>query len=181
MPNKSLGNVARNVLIGEAEQLAIAADRISEKMEAVCKIISDHSGKIVISGMGKSGLIAQKIASTLCSIGNKAVFLHPAEAVHGDLGIYAPGDPTILISKSGATDEIVRLIPIYITYNYTTLPHIVPSSSYTSTLPKLPPTPPSKRNIRQWTFSMTCTPLYHGQCCRRCMERNVRGPIVDEG
>ena len=62
--------------------------------------------------MGKSGLIAQKIAATLCSIGNKAVFLHPAEAVHGDLGIYAPGDPTILISKSGATDEILRLLPI---------------------------------------------------------------------
>ena len=117
MPNKSLGNVAKNVLIGEAEQLAIAADRISEKMEAVCKIISDHPGKIVISGMGKSGLIAQKIASTLCSIGNKAVFLHPAEAVHGDLGIYAPGDPTILISKSGATDEIVRLIPILKEFN----------------------------------------------------------------
>ena len=62
--------------------------------------------------MGKSGLVAQKIAATLCSIGTKAVFLHAAEAVHGDLGIYAPGDPTILISKSGATEELMRLIPI---------------------------------------------------------------------
>ncbi len=67
--------------------------------------------------MGKSGLIAQKIAATLCSIGNKAVFLHAAEAVHGDLGIYAPGDPTIVISKSGATEELVRLIPILKEFN----------------------------------------------------------------
>ena len=88
-----------------------------KKMEAVCKIISDHPGKIVISGMSKSGLIAQKNCLNACSIGNKAVFLHPAEAVHGDLGIYAPGDPTILISKSGATDEIVRLIPILKEFN----------------------------------------------------------------
>ena len=107
-----LKSVSKNVLIGEAEQIISAADKISEKIVEACSIISDHPGKIVISGMGKSGLIAQKIASTLCSIGNKAVFLHPAEAVHGDLGIYAPGDPTILISKSGATDEILRLIPI---------------------------------------------------------------------
>ena len=67
--------------------------------------------------MGKSGLIAQKIAATLCSIGNKAVFLHAAEAAHGDLGIYAPGDPTILISKSGSTDELVKLIPILKEFN----------------------------------------------------------------
>ena len=110
--SQDLKMVSRNVLIGEAEQMISAADRISDKIVEACKIINNHSGKIVISGMGKSGLIAQKIAATLCSIGNKAVFLHPAEAVHGDLGIYAPGDPTILISKSGATDEILRLLPI---------------------------------------------------------------------
>ena len=117
MNEHSLKSVAKNVLIGEGEQLINAADRISEKMEIACDIITNHNGKIVISGMGKSGLIAQKIAATLCSIGNEAVFLHPAEAVHGDLGIYAPGDPTILISKSGATDEIVRLIPILKEFN----------------------------------------------------------------
>ena len=110
--SQDLKMVSRNVLIGEAEQMISAADRISDKIVEACKIINNHHGKIVISGMGKSGLIAQKIAATLCSIGNKAVFLHPAEAVHGDLGIYAPGDPTILISKSGATDEILRLLPI---------------------------------------------------------------------
>jgi len=117
MNEHSLKSVAKNVLVGEGEQLINAADRISEKMEIACDIITNHNGKIVISGMGKSGLIAQKIAATLCSIGNEAVFLHPAEAVHGDLGIYAPGDPTILISKSGATDEIIRLIPILKEFN----------------------------------------------------------------
>ena len=117
MNEHSLKSVAKNVLLGEGEQLINAAERISEKMEIACDIITNHNGKIVISGMGKSGLIAQKIAATLCSIGNEAVFLHPAEAVHGDLGIYAPGDPTILISKSGATDEIVRLIPILKEFN----------------------------------------------------------------
>ncbi len=117
MNGHSLKSVAKNVLVGEGEQLINAADRISDKMEIACDIITNHNGKIVISGMGKSGLIAQKIAATLCSIGNEAVFLHPAEAVHGDLGIYAPGDPTILISKSGATDEIVRLIPILKEFN----------------------------------------------------------------
>ena len=117
MNEHSLKSVAKHVLVGEGEQLINAADRISDKMEIACDIITNHNGKIVISGMGKSGLIAQKIAATLCSIGNEAVFLHPAEAVHGDLGIYAPGDPTILISKSGATDEIVRLIPILKEFN----------------------------------------------------------------
>ena len=85
-------------------------------MEA-CDLIVKHPGKVVICGMGKSGLIAQKIAATLCSIGNKAVFLHAAEATHGDLGIYAPGDPTILISKSGSTIELVKLIPILKEFN----------------------------------------------------------------
>ena len=82
-----------------------------------CDLIVKHPGKVVICGMGKSGLIAQKIAATLCSIGNKAVFLHAAEATHGDLGIYAPGDPTILISKSGSTTELVKLIPILKEFN----------------------------------------------------------------
>jgi arabinose-5-phosphate isomerase len=66
----------------------------------------------MICGLGKSGLIAQKIAATFCSIGRKAVFLHAVDALHGDLGIFEAGDPTIVISKSGSTEEIVRLIPI---------------------------------------------------------------------
>ena len=112
MTDSELKSIVANILRQEGQELINAADRIPEPMVRACDIIANYSGKVVICGMGKSGLIAQKIAATLCSVGNKAVFLHAAEAVHGDLGIYDPGDPTIVISKSGATEEMVRLIPI---------------------------------------------------------------------
>ena len=117
MTDSELKTIAAKILRKEGQELIDAADRIPEPMARVCEIIANHPGKVVICGMGKSGLIAQKIAATLCSIGNKAVFLHAAEAVHGDLGIYAPGDPTIVISKSGATEELIRLIPILKEFN----------------------------------------------------------------
>ena len=117
MTDSELKTIAAKILRKEGQELIDAADRIPEPMARVCEIIANHPGKVVICGMGKSGLIAQKIAATLCSIGSKAVFLHAAEAVHGDLGIYAPGDPTIIISKSGATEELIRLIPILKEFN----------------------------------------------------------------
>lgn len=76
------------------------------------ELLCAHGGKVVVCGLGKSGHIGQKIAATLCSTGTPAVFLHAAEARHGDLGIYHPGDPTLLISKSGSTAELVHLIPV---------------------------------------------------------------------
>ena len=112
MTQSELKSIASQILREEGEELIKAADRIPDSVIQACEIIVNHPGKVVICGMGKSGLIGQKIASTLCSIGNKAVFLHASEAVHGDLGIYAPGDPTIVISKSGASEEMVRIIPI---------------------------------------------------------------------
>ena len=112
MTQSELKSIASQILREEGEELIKAADRIPDSVIQACEIIVNHPGKVVICGMGKSGLIGQKIASTLCSIGNKAVFLHASEAVHGDLGIYAPGDPTIVISKSGASEEMIRLIPI---------------------------------------------------------------------
>ena len=112
MTNSELKIIANQILREEGQELINAADRIQDNVVQAFEIIKDHPGKVVICGMGKSGLVAQKIAATLCSIGTKGVFLHAAEAVHGDLGIYAPGDPTILISKSGATEELMRLIPI---------------------------------------------------------------------
>lgn len=117
MNKTKLKSIASEILKQEGQELLDAADRVAESVVKSSDIISNHSGKVVLCGMGKSGLIAQKIAATLCSIGNKAVFLHAAEAVHGDLGIYAPGDPTILISKSGATEEMLRLIPILKEFN----------------------------------------------------------------
>ena len=117
MSNSELRNIAGQILREEGQELINAAERIQEGVVQASEIIINHSGKVVICGMGKSGLIAQKIVATLCSVGNKAVFLHAAEAVHGDLGIYAPGDPTILISKSGATEELMRLLPILKDFN----------------------------------------------------------------
>ena len=117
MTDDKLKSVASSILHDEGQELINAADRISSSVVEACDLIVKHPGKVVICGMGKSGLIAQKIAATLCSIGNKAVFLHAAEAAHGDLGIYAPGDPTILISKSGSTNELVKLIPILKEFN----------------------------------------------------------------
>ncbi len=96
----------------EAASIARAAARLDGSLIRATKLILAHTGKIVVTGIGKSGHIARKIASTLCSTGTSAVFLHPAEAVHGDLGIYTPGDPTILLSKNGASEELLGLCPI---------------------------------------------------------------------
>jgi arabinose-5-phosphate isomerase len=96
----------------EAEAIQKASERLDGGFSRAIEILGGHSGKIIVSGLGKSGYIAQKIAATLSSTGSPAFFLHPADAAHGDLGVYTPGDPTILISKSGATLELLRLIPI---------------------------------------------------------------------
>jgi arabinose-5-phosphate isomerase len=102
---------ARAVMEAEAHAILTAAARLNADFARAVDILAEHAGKTVVIGIGKSGRIAEKIVSTLCSTGTPAVFLHAAEAGHGDLGIYAAGDPTILISKSGATTELLRLIP----------------------------------------------------------------------
>ena len=112
MSNQDLKIIAASILKTEANELLQAADRTSESIVDAAKLIDNHNGKVMICGLGKSGLIAQKIAATFCSVGRKAVFLHAVDALHGDLGIFDAGDPTIVISKSGSTEEIVRLIPI---------------------------------------------------------------------
>jgi arabinose-5-phosphate isomerase len=104
--------VAQEAMQVEAEAIAAAAARMNGDLTRAVEIILNHQGKVVVSGIGKSGVIGQKITATLCSTGTPAVFLHPAEAIHGDLGVYTPGDPSILISKSGSTEELVRLVPI---------------------------------------------------------------------
>ena len=112
MNKTDLANVAKQIFTVEAEELIKASARIPSDVVKAADLIQNHDGKVVVCGLGKSGLIAQKIVATFCSTGTQAVFLHAAEALHGDLGIYHPGDPTILISKSGSTDEILRLVPI---------------------------------------------------------------------
>jgi arabinose-5-phosphate isomerase len=103
---------AQSLLKAEAEALTELSQRLDGSFTKVVDLITKHSGKIVLIGVGKSGLIAQKIAATLCSTGTPAIFLHAADAVHGDLGILQSGDPVILISRSGATAELVRLLPV---------------------------------------------------------------------
>ncbi|MEE9571619.1 MAG: SIS domain-containing protein, partial [Candidatus Neomarinimicrobiota bacterium] len=112
-----LSGIASNILKAEASELINVAERIDKSVVKAAKILLKHDGKVVVCGIGKSGLIGQKIVATFCSTGTQAVFLHASNALHGDLGIYSPGDPTILISKSGATDEVVRLIPLLREFN----------------------------------------------------------------
>jgi len=104
--------VARAAIEIEAASLARAAARLDGELIRAVEIILAHPGKIVVTGIGKSGHIARKLVATLCSTGTPAVFLHPAEAVHGDLGIYTPGDPTVLLSKNGSSRELLALVPI---------------------------------------------------------------------
>ena len=101
----------------EAAALEVLATRLDGPMaapfaRAVEMILrcGEQNGRVVVTGMGKSGIIAQKIAATLSSTGSPALFLHPAEAVHGDLGVLMPGDVVIALSASGETEEILRLL-----------------------------------------------------------------------
>jgi arabinose-5-phosphate isomerase len=96
----------------EAEAIRAAASRVDISLPRAVELILEQDNKVVVTGIGKSGHVAQKLAGTLCSTGTPAVFLHPVEALHGDLGVYAPGDPTIVISRSGTTAELLRLVPV---------------------------------------------------------------------
>lgn len=102
---------ARRVIRVEAEALNALADRIDISVERAVDLILASSGRVIVSGMGKSGLIGQKIASTMASTGTPAFFLHPAEGIHGDLGMIMTGDVVIAISNSGETEEILRILP----------------------------------------------------------------------
>lgn len=106
------------VLQNEGQAILECADRLSrepaQKLEAIVGVLStalDRGGKIVMTGVGKSGKIAEKISATLCSTGSLAVFLHPTEGLHGDLGLVRSEDAIIAISQTGNTEELIRLIP----------------------------------------------------------------------
>jgi arabinose-5-phosphate isomerase len=103
--------IARAALEIESQAILRAAGRLDDALERAVGLIVEHPGKVVLSGVGKSGHIARKIAATLSSTGTPAVFLHPADASHGDLGLCARGDPTVLISNAGSSAELVRLVP----------------------------------------------------------------------
>src|SRR3974377_1629800 len=98
----------------EADALRALADRLAGPMatdfERAVELLYGWSGRVIVTGMGKSGLIARKIAATFTSTGSPALFLHPAEALHGDLGMVVRGDAVVALSASGETDEILQLL-----------------------------------------------------------------------
>jgi arabinose-5-phosphate isomerase len=104
--------LARNVLNVEAEAVRALVERIDERFLAAVELILAREGRVVVSGMGKSGHIARKIASTMASTGTPAYFVHPAEASHGDLGMIEAGDVFIAISYSGTNHELLEIVPL---------------------------------------------------------------------
>ncbi|MEW6584555.1 MAG: KpsF/GutQ family sugar-phosphate isomerase [Nitrospirota bacterium] len=109
--------IAKKVLETEAEAILTLTRNLNSNFEKAVEIIYQSKGRVVVSGMGKSGLVGKKIAATLASTGTPAFFLHPAEASHGDLGMVTERDVIIAISNSGETEELINLIPFLKRYN----------------------------------------------------------------
>jgi len=103
--------LARKVLTIEAREIQELASRLDASFDAAVQLILQCKGRVVVSGMGKSGHIGRKIAATLASTGTPAFFMHPAEASHGDLGMITEGDVVIALSNSGESDEILNILP----------------------------------------------------------------------
>jgi arabinose-5-phosphate isomerase len=105
-------DLARRVLQIEGDAVRALADRLDERFVAAVDLIIGRTGRVVVSGIGKSGHIARKIASTMASTGTSAYFVHPAEASHGDLGMIESGDVFIAISYSGSSEELLDIVPL---------------------------------------------------------------------
>jgi arabinose-5-phosphate isomerase len=103
----------KEVIRIEAEALEALASKIDENFAAAVDLIFNSTGRVIVTGMGKSGLVARKIVATMNSTGTAAVFLHPSDAVHGDLGMVRAEDVVICLSKSGDTEEIGQLLPMF--------------------------------------------------------------------
>ena len=104
-------NIALNTIRLEGEAIASMGSRLGNSFSEAVDIILRSNGRVVLVGMGKSGIVAQKIAATFASTGQTSFFVHPGEAYHGDLGMIRPGDVALLISNSGETEEVIRLLP----------------------------------------------------------------------
>lgn len=102
--------LARKVLETEAAAILALVARLDERFERAVQLLRECRGRVILTGMGKSGIICRKIAATLTSIGTPSFFLHPAEAIHGDLGVIQHDDVILALSYSGETDEILRLL-----------------------------------------------------------------------
>src|SRR5690242_12976669 len=103
-------SIARKVLETEAAAILALVDRLDERFERTVQLLLECRGRVILTGMGKSGLICRKIAATLTSIGTPSFFLHPAEAIHGDLGVIQADDVVVALSYSGETAELLRVL-----------------------------------------------------------------------
>ncbi|MEI7750568.1 MAG: KpsF/GutQ family sugar-phosphate isomerase [Candidatus Omnitrophota bacterium] len=112
MKTSSMIRLAKEVLRMEALAISRLRSRIGKDFETVVQWLADCKGRVILTGMGKPGFIARKIAATMASTGTPTFFLHPAEAVHGDFGMVTSKDLVIAISQSGESEEIVRLLPL---------------------------------------------------------------------
>ncbi len=104
---------AKEVIKIELQAVEELLNKIDKSFEDACKIFYECKGKVIVTGIGKSGIIGQKIAATLASTGTPAFFMHPAEGLHGDLGVISKKDVVLAISNSGASEEVVKLLPIF--------------------------------------------------------------------
>jgi len=109
----TMKDIAKRVFNIEIESLKLVADSIDDSFTKVVETILAAEGKVIVTGIGKSGIIGKKIAATLASTGTPSFFLHPGEAFHGDLGMVSTNDIVILITYSGETDEVLKLIPFF--------------------------------------------------------------------
>ncbi len=112
MTSDEIINKGKEVIRIEAEAVANLTSSINDQFVKAVNVISESKGRVVLTGMGKSGLIARKIVATLNSTGTAAIYLHPTDALHGDLGMVRKEDVVILISKSGNTEEVANLLPM---------------------------------------------------------------------
>jgi len=108
---RKITETGKSILEQESRAIRIIAERLDDRFSLAVELLASCTGKIIISGMGKSGIISQKIAATMSSTGSTALFLHPADAAHGDLGIVSKNDVVICLSKSGNTEELNFIVP----------------------------------------------------------------------
>ena len=111
LTSQQIIELAKRTLRIESEALATMADAIDEEFFSAVECIFSSTGKLIVTGMGKSGHVGRKIAATLSSTGTPSLFLHPAEACHGDLGVISPNDVVLALSYSGETDEVLNIVP----------------------------------------------------------------------
>jgi len=123
--------ITKDVLLTEANELTLAASKLDNSMQKAVELISQCKGKLIVTGVGKSGLVGAKIAATLASTGTSSFFIHPTEAMHGDLGMIGKDDIVLGLSYSGESAELIQILPHLKRFN---IPLIAMSKSSNSTL-----------------------------------------------